>query len=177
MRLVTRSSRDCALRACPPGLALALNPEDDRPAAEHTRSREINMSGQLHVPGPPGSASRRKSSRWPAAGTCGFGLSYRDVEELLARTRHRGEPRDRTPVGWAVHPVVRRGRPGPAGAPRGPLVRRRDVCEAQRPVALPVGTVSTARQGVRLPPSCEKRNDAKRTESRYETATAPSLHS
>ena len=106
-----------------------------------------------------------------------FGLSYRDVEELLARTRHRGEPRDRTPVGWAVHPVVRRGRPGPAGAPRGPLVRRRDVCEAQRPVALPVGTVSTARQGVRLPPSCEKRNDAKRTESRYETATAPSLHS
>ena len=66
------------------------------------------------------------------------GLSYRDIEELLAEARCRRRPCDCVPVGAAVHSVVRRRRPAAAARCRGPLVRRRDLRQGHRPMAVPV---------------------------------------
>ena len=65
-----------------------------------------------------------------------FGLSYRDVEELLAE---RGIEVDHVTVfRWVVRFTPLFVEAGPAGSARpwGQLVRRRDVCEGPRPVAL-----------------------------------------
>jgi len=40
-----------------------------------------------------------------------YGLSYRDVEELLAERGDRGRPRHRLPLGAAVHTATGRRRP------------------------------------------------------------------
>ena len=52
-----------------------------------------------------------------------FGLSYRDVEELLAERGGRGRPRHHLPVGPAIHAVAGRGRPALPAPRRRALVR------------------------------------------------------
>jgi transposase, IS6 family len=61
-----------------------------------------------------------------------YGLSYRDVEELLAERGYRGRPRDSVPMGAAVHPAVDRCGTPLSTHPRRSLVRVRDVCENRR---------------------------------------------
>ena len=78
-----------------------------------------------------------------------YGLSYRDVEELLAERGRRGRPRHGVPVGAAVHAAVRRGRPPAPARHRGPLVRRRDLRQGRRPVAVPVPGGRPVRPGHR----------------------------
>ena len=78
-----------------------------------------------------------------------YSLSYRDVEELLAE---RGIEVDHTTLfRWVVRftPLfVEAARPVPAH-PWGPVVRRRDVCEGRRQVALPVPGGRPVRPGHR----------------------------
>jgi len=53
-----------------------------------------------------------------------YGLSYRDVEKLLAERGVEVDHVIRVPVGAAIHPAVRRRRPPAPARDWGPLVRR-----------------------------------------------------
>ena len=65
------------------------------------------------------------------------------------RARHRGRPRDPLPVGAAVHAVVDRRRPAVSARGRGSLVRRRDLRQGLRGLALRVSGGRPARPGHR----------------------------
>src|SRR3712207_1455443 len=67
-----------------------------------------------------------------------YGLSYRDVEELLAERGIQVDHGDHLSLGAAVHPAADRcGTPLPARH-RGSLVRGRDIPEGRRSVGVPV---------------------------------------
>jgi hypothetical protein len=64
-----------------------------------------------------------------------FGLSYRDVEELLAERGVEVDHVNHLPLGPAVHAAAGRGRSAVSAHRRFPLMGRRDLCEGRRPVA------------------------------------------
>ena len=80
-----------------------------------------------------------------------YGLSCRDVEELLAERGTRGRPRHRLPVGADLHVGVHRRCPGGTARHGRSLVRRRYLCEGRRPVDLSLSRGRSARAGHRRP--------------------------
>jgi hypothetical protein len=71
---------------------------------------------------------------------------------VARRAWGRGGPRDGPPVGPAVHPAAGRGRPAVSARGRGPLVRRRDLPQGRRQVAVCVPGSGPVRAGHRRVP-------------------------
>src|SRR5437588_4600935 len=67
-----------------------------------------------------------------------YGLSYRDVEELLAETRSAGRPRQHLSVGAALPAVVDRRSTTLPPRRRRSLVRRRNLRQDRRAVGVSV---------------------------------------
>jgi hypothetical protein len=65
------------------------------------------------------------------------------------RTRHRGRPRHRLPLGRAVHPATGRGGQALPPLGRGSLAGRRDLCESGWPLALCLPCDRSVRAGHR----------------------------
>ena len=128
-----------------------------RPVLGHTRTVRSTRSVS-RVRSSPGSV--------PARGHHAGGALVPALRPVLPRRRgtarrawHRGRPRHGVPVGAAVHPAVRRGRPA-LPARRRPLVRRRDLCEGHGAGATCTGrSTSSARSSTC---SLDSRRDARR---------------
>ena len=95
------------------------------------------------------------------------------------RTRHRGRPRHPVPVGATLHTAAGRRRPAVSPRGRGPVVRRRDLREGRRPLALRVPSRRPVRAGhrrLRVQDATPRRHEVLRHRDRRSRRTRRGHH-